>query len=1120
MTVLRGRPRGALLMFAALAVVALVLCPSLSNAQILYGSIVGQVTDPQKAALPGVAVTATNTGTGLKLEAVTDSTGNFTFRNLQPGRYDIQAVLTGFKELRQTGLDVTAGNPRRIDLALQLGGMTETVNVTAEATLVKTEKADLNTELSSKTVTTLPLNQYRNYQSLLNLVPGATPTLFQNAEIDTPQRSLRTWVNGVQPNSNTTRVDGAVSVNVWLPHHAGYISPSETIETVNVSTNSFDADTGMAAGAAQTIITKSGTNEFKGSAFEYYNGDKLNANTFYNNAYGLPKTPLSHNVFGGTLGGPIVKNKLFFFGSWEHYRDRRTGNYTFGVPSAKMRAGDFSEVAAAYSSFKLFNPFTGSTSTGAGRTQWADNKIPSNLISPIAQSVLQYYPAVNTSQDLNANGVLDDYVTQHTVAVDRNNYDLKLTWQRNSAHSVWTKFSMMRAKVTDNFNLGWDNGSLGDTKVYVGAIGHTWTLSPTLVLDGNFGYYRQDQVVTGPDYGTNLGLNMGIPGVNDPNDIRASGLPTFAATYTIGGTPSWMPLKRKEINYSFSSAVTKVFPKHELRAGIDIVKLDLNHLQAEFGDYGLHGGFSFGGNTTGAAGYTSPGWNSFAAFMMGLPNYYAKDTQTEMMTGREWQYGVYLRDRWRPSEKVTVNLGLRGEYFPLMTRATHGLEVLNYQTYLVSIGGLGGVPQDAGLKLQKFYVEPRVGVSFRINEKSVIRAGYSQTRNPLPWSRPMRGSFPYDINNNATAETYGYVTTLANGIPAVVVPNFNSGPVKLPAGVFMRSPNTGTEAFPGSGSGLDRARIQQWNIAFERKLPGDISAEIAYVGTATDGGYADLNVNYGVPGGGNASRVYFASAGTTAISDWGSRTKARYKGLQLALNRPFKGGLMLKGAYTWSQAKDMADEDGWVGLTWNSPLKFQDNFATSGFDRPHVFQLGFAWALPFFKDDTTTVAKVLGGWSLNGVFAAFSGTPYSISGTNNALNCPSCGSVLINFTGDPTPVGAVGSMTALYYDKSLFSQPSGLDVNGFGTSKRNQFRRPPVYNLDLSLFKAFQVGRFRPELRVEALNALNHTNWGAPVTTYTANNFMQFTPGSADVGGGSTNTPGFRRVQLGIRIAF
>jgi hypothetical protein len=350
--------------------------------------------------------------------------------------------------------------------------------------------------------------------------------------------------------------------------------------------------------------------------------------------------------------------------------------------------------------------------------------------------------------------------------------------------------------------------------------------------------------------------------------------------------------------------------------------------------------------------------------------------------------------------------------------------------------------------------------------------------------------------------------------------------VALPRGVFMRSPNFGTEAFPGSGKGLDRAVIQQYNIAFERRLPGDIIVEAAYVGTRTDGGYADLNINYGEPGGGNAALKYFSIAGTTAINDWAARTKARYNSLQVAINRPFKEGLMVKGAYTLSKAKDMADEDGWVGLTWNHPLKYADNFALAGFDRTHVFQIGFLYQLPFLKNSKNLMGKFLGGWQLNGIQANYSGTPFSIGGTNAALNCVSCGGPLINVQGDPKASGKVGSGTTTpWYDKSLFSQPSGTGKEGFGTSARDQFRRPRVWNTDLSLFKQFRVKeRFQPEFRVEAINIFNHTNWGAPVTSFTAPNFLQFTPSSSDSGNGSgaggTPVPGPRRIQFGFRVMF
>lgn len=1099
-----------LLVLAAvvMTLAATALTPAPANAQALYGAIVGTVSDQQGAALPGVTVSATNTGTSLKVETVSDERGNYAFRNLVPGVYDVSAALEGFKALKRSGYNVSAGNPIRVDMRLDLGTLAETVDVVAETTLLQTEKADLNTEISAKAVTNMPLNQYRNYQTLLNLVPGATPTQFQNAEIDTPARSLRTWVNGTQPNANTTRVDGAVSVNVWLPHHAMYIQSAESIDTVNVSTNNFDADTGMAAGAAQTVITKSGTNQLRGSAFYFLNDDSFNENTYFNKSFNLPKPQVKTQTFGATLGGPVLKNKLFYFGSWERYDTKRPTTYTYSVPTAKMRAGDFSEVAAAYPTFRLFNPYTGAA--GAGREQFTNNVIPANLLSPIAINAMKYFPAVNSTRDLNSNLLLDDYTQLREEFQLRDNFDIKLNYQLNPNAMVWGKFGMMDNEGSgNNFVLGFDNPSVGDTRVYLTTFGTTWTLGPTAVLDANIGMSRQDQTVLPPDYGTNYGLELGIPGVNDPGDIRNSGLPTFSSTYTIGSAPNWMPLWRKEISYSGTVGLTKVFPKHEMRAGADFVRLELNHRQAEWGSYGLKGGFGFVNNTTGAVGYTSPGWNSFAAYLMGLPNSYAKDTQTEEMTGRENQFAFYLRDRWTVSPKLTVSGGVRMEYYPLMSRVGRGIEILDYNTYVVSLGGIGGVPKDVGINLKEWYFVPRLGAAYRLNENTVIRAGYGATKNPLPWSRPMRGSFPFDINNNNSASgTYDWVTTLATGIPAVVIPDMSSGKVVLPRGVYIRSPNPNQ---------VDRGTVQQWNISFERRLPYDISAEIAYVGTATDGGYADLNYNVGVPGGGGSAAKYFAVAGTTAINDWASRTKSRYKGLQVALNRPFKGGLMLKGAYTWSQSKNMADEDGWTGLTWNYLPKYDDNFAIAGFDRTHVAQMGWILELPFFKNRNDAVGTILGGWQINGVAAWYTGTPYSIGGTNNAMACQGCGSIFINVSGDPKPVGSVGSSTEAYYDKSIFSQPSGLGVDGFGTSKRNNFRRPNVWNVDLSVFKAFQFGRVRPELRVEVANVFNHTNWGAPNTSFTSPLFMTFAPANAESG---TNTPGARRIQFGLRVGF
>jgi outer membrane receptor protein involved in Fe transport len=297
--------------------------------------------------------------------------------------------------------------------------------------------------------------------------------------------------------------------------------------------------------------------------------------------------------------------------------------------------------------------------------------------------------------------------------------------------------------TSGEFALGFDNGSIGDTRVYVATVGHTWTLRPDLVLDGNFGMNRQDQQVTGPDYGQNLGSEvLGIPGTNG-TDIRQSGLPFFDSNYDIGTTPDWMPLFRKERSYTLSSALTWAAGRHQVRTGLDVVHHQFNHIQAELGTIGgVRGGLQFGSSVTSAPGYIPIGWNQFAAFLLGLPTHRQKDVQAEEMTGREWQWGFYASDRWRASGNLTLNLGLRLEMYPLMRRRDRGIERLDYDTYTVLIGGLGGTPEDVDINVKRFYLAPRLGAIYRLSDDTVLRAGYGRTFNPLPWSRPLRGTFP------------------------------------------------------------------------------------------------------------------------------------------------------------------------------------------------------------------------------------------------------------------------------------------------------------------------------------------------------------------------------------------
>lgn len=522
-----------------------------ASAQVLYGSVVGVVTDQSNAVVPQAVVKVASTTTGLSRQVTTDSAGYYSIQNLLEGDYDLSVTATGFKPVTHKGVDVRINNVTRINVGLEVGGTTESVTVAASAVLLQTTKADVNTTVESQAIENIPLSGYRNFQSLINLVPGATPVRFQNAVIDTPQRDLSTSVNGQERGANNTRVDGAANILVTMPHHMVYVPPVESIEEVNISTGSFDAEQGMTGGAAVTVSTKSGTNQFHGSAFAMHSNNAFRSMTWDENRNGVTRKPKGiRNIDGGSLGGPIKKGKLFFFADWEGTFERVGRSGLFSVPTDDFRTGDFSRKLGSQilnsagnaimtpttegnlvplRQGMIFDPFTGNLD-GTGRAVFSSggrvNVIPSSRLNPATGKLLSLVPRPNQSGDIN------NYFQIGTQRLNRNNVDAKVNWNRNEKNQIWFKYSVMDALVHGDYGLGAAGGGClcdggvgdGHTLTQLATIGQTYIISPNFLIDGTLGWTRFGQNVVPPDLGTNFGSEtLGISGTNGP-DRRESAL--------------------------------------------------------------------------------------------------------------------------------------------------------------------------------------------------------------------------------------------------------------------------------------------------------------------------------------------------------------------------------------------------------------------------------------------------------------------------------------------------------------------------------------------------------------------------------------------------------------------
>ena len=1102
MAVIRNRVQEWIVLLVCVAAFALA---HPARAQVLYGSIVGTVQDESGGVVPNATVTIASSSTGQSRETATTDDGAYLFADVAAGSYSLTITAKGFRTSRTNNVDVSVNVVTRHDLRLQVGDRAETVTVEASAVAIQTDSADVHVSLGSQQVTQLPLPGYRNYQTLINLVPGATPASYQNAVSGSPARSLNTNINGTTNTSNNTRLDGALNMRGGLPAQSLYVPPAESIETVNIATNSFDAEQGFAGGAAVNVITKSGTNQFHAVVFEHHTNGRLTDRNFFNVSSSLLPKDIINN-YGGTVGGPIKKNKLFFFASWESMKERSNYTKLATVPTDPQRAGNFSGLAS------LYDPATGNPD-GTARTPFPGNIIPNARLSPIILQMQALIPEPNLS------GTTSNYFDSAPVSFDRDNIDAKINWNQSEKTLLWAKYSAMKALVSDRFSLGQAGGvgmingggaGTGDVLMQVMAVGGVHTFSPTFLVDGTVAVSRDPLTLVGPDSSSAFGRDtLHIPGTNGPSSLY-NGIPLFSISgyEPIGDSETYLPKYIRSTYFTYSANAGWTKGQHDIRFGLDLARFRVNEWHPEQGG-GPKGTFTFNGSVT-LPGTGSPNqFNNYAAFLLGLPQQVSK-TIGDWMSPRQWMEGYYFRDRWQASRNLTLTLGVRWEYYPIMTYAHYGMVRFDASTGMVDIGGLGSVPNSTGNTTSKRQFAPRFGFAYRLGSKGVIRGGYGISVDPQGPTAQMLFSYPNTVQQSWAGNTaYIPYGPIANGIPDVPSPNLSSGAVPLPLA-------TSTTSLPPGP--YKRGYIESYNFTVQRELLGGFVGSAGYVGTHTIRENVLFNINATGPGAGNSGRPLALTSGRlvdeTFIEPIGT---ASYNALQAAVDRKIANGVQVKFSYTFSKSINNVDNS--LGsLMFYDAADVQRNRALASFDRPQNFRVAWLAELPFGEGKHWVQSgigrKVLGGWQVNGIFSAYSGTPFSVTASASSLNAPGESQTADQIKATVAKLGGIGSSSP-YFDPTAFAPVTQVR---FGNTGRDILRGPGLVNADVSLFRNFRVKeRWGIQVRGESYNVSNTPHFSNPAANVSSGGFMTITSAlsrSNNVEGGE------RQFRLAMKISF
>jgi hypothetical protein len=1091
-----------------LAISALALfASSISNAQQVYGSIFGTVTDPAGAVVANAKITITDINKGTKSEVTTDTAGNYRQGQLIPDTYQITISAPGFSKVVSSNLEIRVDEAARFDAALKVGDVTTAVEVTAAAPLLQSDRADVAQTFSSREINDLP-NIGRNMQSMELLEPGTAKLGWQHASDENPQGSVQMVVSGQLFSAMGYELDGTTNQDPILGIIV--INPTfDSVSEVKQSLQNFDAEFSYVGGGIASYSTKSGTNQYHGDAFEYLQDNTPGFTTFAANPFngGLPSAPYRQNQFGGAVGGKIIKDKLFFFGDMQLNRQSLGGSVVTSVPDQLNRGGNFSDWLKYNSVYQIYDPTTGNAATGIGRTPYPNNTIPTSQLSPQAAAIMAYWPTPNIQQIANAPFV-NNYAVNGAVAVTGNDFDTREDYYFNQKNAIFGRYSSQAytqqapgafGNAAGGPNFGNYAGNSNSHQQSV-SLGWTSSINATSVNEFRFGWMEYHVFDVPNGYGTDPATAAGIPGLN-LDKTYTSGMPYFNVTtpndsmqlgYALGVNQCNCPLTQTEKQFQFVDNFSKTIGKHTIKVGADMRYATNLRVPS---DSHRAGELTFNGGLTGSvlqAGQNQTSGIGLATFELGDVTNFQRyvSTSTNAMEHQP-RFFFYGQDEWRPTSKLTMNIGLRWELVkPESVNAAGNGATLDLSNGLMYVFGVGGVSMSGIQKTNYKDFAPRLGIAYQLDSKTVIRTGFGVGYDMGTFGSNFGHNVtqnPPTLTNQSLQPSNGFtdVFTLAQGPAAPQsVTVSSSGTFPLPAGI---NPKFRPEVFTPLAT-------YQYNLTMQRQLTSKIAVTAGYVGNLNRHGFIgtgqSINPNEAVfvPGVSNTNldRPYYNKFGwTNDLSYYCNCSNENYNSFQSTFKFNGWQGWTLQGSYTYQRQYG----DGW-GYDSNYYFLY-DRAAGQGYTAllprqqwtiAQIYQVPFGRGQKYGAGISRAVDYALGGWQVSGVMTYYSGFPFSPSLENYGSgiqpnqgpnNRPNIGS------GNPY-AGAQGNRNQWFVGGigGAFLFPSS---NTFGNYPINTMFGPQFIQQDISLSKAFKFTEHVSFiLRTDARNAFNHTNLGTP----------------------------------------